>query len=94
MAEKRGKQLARIKERLKILTGLTTSAEVHSLQEEEAGEIVFVRGTGKRKSQAHRDWEERRPFWSGGSGMKKGSPPWEKDATAALQPTRMPPSCG
>ena len=53
------KQLARIKERLKILTGLTTSAEVHSLQEEEAGEIVFVRGTGKRKSQAQRDWEER-----------------------------------
>ena len=53
------KQLARIKERLKILTCLTTSAEVRSLQEEEAGEIVFVRGTGKRKSQAQRDWEER-----------------------------------
>ena len=53
------KQLARIKERLKTLTGLTTSAEVRSLQEEEAGEIVFVRGTGKRKSQAQRDWEER-----------------------------------
>ena len=53
------KQLARIKERLKTLTGLTTSAEVRSLQEEEAGEIVFVRGTGKRKSQAQRDWEEK-----------------------------------
>ena len=89
------KQLARIKERLKTLTGLTTSAEVRSLQEEEAGEIVFVRGTGKRKSQAQRDWGGRsRPFWSGGSGMKQCSPPWEKDATAALKPTRMPPLCG
>ena len=53
------KQLARVKERLKILTGLTTSAAMRSLLEEEAGKIVFVSGKGKRKSQAQRDWEEK-----------------------------------
>ena len=52
------KQLALVKEKLRALTGLTTSAAVRSLLEEEAGEIVFVRGTGKRKSQAQRDWEK------------------------------------
>ena len=40
------KQLARIKERLKILTGLTTSAEVRSLQEEEAGGDRVCQGHG------------------------------------------------
>ena len=53
------KQLARVKEKLKRLTGSTTSAAVQSLLEEEAREIVFVHGKGKRKSQAQRDWEEK-----------------------------------
>ena len=53
------KQLALVKEKLRALTGLTTSAAVRSLLEEEAEEIVFVRGTGKRKSQAQRDWEKK-----------------------------------
>lgn len=53
------KQLARVKEKLKTLTGLTTSAAVRSLLEEEAGEIVFVRGTGRRKSRAQWEYEEK-----------------------------------
>ena len=53
------KELARIKEKLKILTGLTTSAAVHSQLEEEAGMIVFVSGRGKRKSPTQRKWEEK-----------------------------------
>ena len=54
------KQLARVKEKLKTLTGLTTSAAVRTLLEEEAGKIVFVSGKGSRKSQTQRDWEEKR----------------------------------
>ena len=38
------KQLARVKEKLKAMTGLTTSAAVRSLLEE-AGKIVFVSWT-------------------------------------------------
>ena len=53
------KQLARVKEKMKSLTGLTTSTAVHSLLEEEAKGIKFVSGKGKRKSQAQRDWEEK-----------------------------------
>lgn len=51
------KQLARVKEKMKSLTGLTTSAAVHSLLEEEAKGIKFVSGKGSRKSQAQRDWD-------------------------------------
>ena len=53
------KQLTKVKERLKLLTRLTTSAAVRSLLEEAAKGIEFVSGKGKRKSQAQRDWEEK-----------------------------------
>ena len=53
------KQLARVKEKLKALTGLTTSAAVRALLQEEAKGIEFVSGKGSRKSQAQRDWEEK-----------------------------------
>ena len=53
------KQLSRVKEKLKSLTGLTTSTAVRSQLEEEAKGIEFVSGKGKRKSQAQRDWEEK-----------------------------------
>ena len=53
------KQLVRVKEKLKSMTGLSTYAAVHSMLEEEAGKIVFVSGKGKRKSRAQRDWEEK-----------------------------------
>lgn len=53
------KQLARVKEKLKNLTGLTTSAAVCSLLKEEAKGIEFVSGKGKRKIQAQREWEEK-----------------------------------
>ena len=54
------KQLARVKEQLKILTGLTTSAAVRSLLKAEAEGIEFVSGKGKRKSQAQREWEAKK----------------------------------
>ena len=53
------KQLTKVKERLKLLTRLTTSAAVRSLLEEATKGIEFVSGKGKRKSQAQRDWEEK-----------------------------------
>lgn len=52
------KQLARVKEKTRALTGLSTSAAVRSLLEETV-EIEFVCGKGKRKSQVQRDWEEK-----------------------------------
>ena len=54
------KHLAQFKEKLKTLVGLSTCAAVRSKLEEEAGEIVFVSGKGKRKSQAQRAWEEKK----------------------------------
>ena len=51
------KQLARVKEKLKSMTGLSTCAAVRSMLEEEAGKIAFVSGTGRRKGQAQREWE-------------------------------------
>ena len=53
------KHLAQVKEKLKGLVGLSTCAAVRSKLEEEAGEIVFVSGKGRRKSQAQRAWEEK-----------------------------------
>ena len=52
------KQLTRVKEKMKALTGLTTSAAVRSLLEE-AREIIYISGKGKHKSQTQRDWEEK-----------------------------------
>lgn len=40
------KQLARVKEKLKSMTGLSTCAAVHSMLEEEASKIAFVSGKG------------------------------------------------
>ena len=53
------KQFACVKEKLKVLIGLTTSAAVRSLLEEETGKILFVSGKGRRKSQEQRGWEEK-----------------------------------
>ena len=53
------KQLARVKEKLKALTGLTTPAAVRALQQEEDKGTECVSGTGGRESQAQRDWEEK-----------------------------------
>ena len=53
------KQLAQVKEKMKALTGLSTSAAVGSLLKEEAKGMEFVSGKGQRKSQAQRDWEEK-----------------------------------
>ena len=53
------KHLAKVKDKLKSLSGLTTSTAVRSLLEEEARGMEFVRGKGSRKSQAQRDWEEK-----------------------------------
>ena len=88
------KQLARIKERLKTLTGLTTSAEVRSLQEEEAGEIAFVRGTGKRKSQAQRDWEEKQALLERWERYEAMLSTMGEGRNSCSKPTRMPPLCG
>ena len=54
------KQLARVKEKLKSMTGLSTCAAVRSMLEEEAGKIAFVSGTGRRKGQAQREWETKK----------------------------------
>ena len=54
------KHLAQVKEKLKRLVGLSTCAAVRSKLKEGAGEIVFVSGKGKRKSQAQRAWEEKK----------------------------------
>lgn len=53
------KQLSRVKDKLKALTGLTTSAAIRSMLEKYRQEIAFICGKGKRKSQAQRDfWEK------------------------------------
>ena len=54
------KHLAKVKEKLKSTTGLTTFAAIRSMLEEEAKGIEFVGGKGKRKSQTQRDWEEKK----------------------------------
>ena len=54
------KQLARVKEKLKSMTGLSTCAAVRSMLEEEASKIAFVSGTGRRKGQAQREWETKK----------------------------------
>ena len=51
------KHLARVKEHLKSMTGLSSRAAIRSRLEEEAKKIVFVSGKGKHKEQAQRDWE-------------------------------------
>lgn len=51
------KQLARVKDQQKRQTGLTSSVAVRAMLEE-AGEIAFVSGKGKR-GQAQRNWEEK-----------------------------------
>ena len=66
------KHLAQVKEKLKTLVGLSTCAAVRSKLEEEAGEIVFVSGKGKRKSQDQRAWEEKKALlerWERYEGM-------------------------
>ena len=50
------KHLARVKEHLKSMTGLSSRAAIRSRLEEEAKKIVFVSGKGKHKEQAQRDW--------------------------------------
>ena len=54
------KQLARVKEKLKSMTGLSTCAAVRSMLEEEASKIAFVSGKGRRKGQAQREWETKK----------------------------------
>ena len=54
------KQLARVKEKLKSMTGLSTCAAIRSRLEKEAKKMVFVSGKGKRKEQAQRDWEAKK----------------------------------
>ena len=61
------KQLARVKERLKTLTGLTASAAVRSLLEEEAGEIVFCSGAQAKKARLSGTGKKNRP--SGAVGV-------------------------
>lgn len=41
------KQLARVKDKVKSVTGLTTLAAVRSMLGKEAGEIRLVRGKGR-----------------------------------------------
>lgn len=51
--------MARVKEPLKTSTELKTFMAVSAMLKEEAAGIQFVSGTGKRKSQAQRDWKEK-----------------------------------
>lgn len=53
------KQLAKVKEKMKALTGLSTSDAVRSQLNEEAKGIEFISGKGKGKSQTQRAWEEK-----------------------------------
>lgn len=62
------KQLAKVKETVKNQTGMTDLAALRAYLEQEAENTSFVRGTGRRKSEAQRQWErldELRSRWEG-----------------------------
>ena len=51
------KHLASVKEQIRRETGLTSSAALQNHLSTIAGDITFVHGKGKRKSEAQRSWE-------------------------------------
>ena len=53
------KHLAMVKDKLKSMTDLTTSAAMGSMLKQEGENLTFVCDKGKHKSQAQRDWEEK-----------------------------------
>ena len=62
------KHLAKVKETVKKQTGITDLAALRAYLEHEAESICFVHGTGRRKSEAQRQWEtleEMRSRWEG-----------------------------
>lgn len=87
------KQLARVKEKLKSMTGLSTCAAVRSMLEEEP---VRLRLSAERvgiKDRLSGNGRRKRCFWSGGKGTKICFPSWARGVTAMPRPTQTPPSC-
>ena len=52
------KHLAKVKAELEKRTGLKSASAIGSMLEEERRHILFVHGSGKRKSPQQREWEE------------------------------------
>ena len=52
------KHLAKVKAELEKRTGLKSASAIGSRLEEERRHILFVHGSGKRKSPQQREWEE------------------------------------
>ena len=65
------KFLCRIKVQAKEKTGLDTAEALGELLEKQAGQIDFVHGSGRRKSQAQKDWEELNTLYEGWKEYEK-----------------------
>ena len=64
------KQLAQVKDKLKSMTGMTTSTAVRSMLEGEAKKSQFVSARAGRKAGYSGTGRRRGAFWSGGRDMR------------------------